>query len=99
MRKPRLRSSLNSNNGRQQVTKIRNQHVYGTPERIREVHEECEWIGRNVSKIDADNPGHLTIYAIPPKRRSKPKPEEEEGEAKRSRPKKGNGYNRHKEMS
>ena len=85
-------------NERQQVSKIRPKHVYGTAERIKQVHEECEWIGRNVSRIDPEDPGHLIIYAIPPKKKSRPKVESEEQPKRESRPKKGNGFNRFKEM-
>lgn len=73
-------------------------HVYDTPERIKEIKEESDFIGRNVSRIDRDDPRHLTIYALPPKRRSKPKAEvdEEKGDERQTR--RGNGYNRYKEM-
>lgn len=76
---------------------MKNKHIYGSPERIKAIKEESDWIGRNVSRIDREDPGHLIIYAIPPKKRSKPKVEEEET-TKERRPRRGNGYNRYREM-
>lgn len=76
--------------------KIKNRHVYDTPERIKEIKEESDWIGRNVSRIDPNNPRHLIIFAIPPKKRTKPKVDEERKTERR--PRRGNGYNRYKEM-
>lgn len=89
--------------------KVRNQHVYATPERIKQLHEECEWIGRNVSRIDPKNHGHLIIYALPPKKRTrkvvenldkrKGVSEDSENKVVRNlRPRRGNGYNRYKDI-
>lgn len=78
------------------MAKIKNKHVYGTPERIKEIKEECDYIGRNVSRIV--EPGHLVIFAFPPKKRSRPKPEEEEKGKTARAARRGNGYDRYKEM-
>lgn len=78
------------------MAKIKNQHIYGTPEEIKRIKEESDYIGRNVSRIAED--GHLIVFAIPPKRKSVKK-KEEETDGKRTRaPRRGNGYNRYKEM-
>ena len=78
------------------MAKVRNKHLYGTPEQIKAWKEESDWIGRNMSRITED--GHLEIFAIPPKKRSRPKDEDEKAENKARRPRRGNGYNRYKEM-
>lgn len=43
--------------------RIKNKHVYASPERIREVAEETKWIGRHDYRILEDD--HLVIYALP----------------------------------
>lgn len=81
------------------MAKIQNKHVYGTPERIKEIKEESDWIGRNVSRIDRENPGHLIVFAIPPKKRSRPKTEEtQEAGSPERKPRRSNGYSRYKEI-
>lgn len=76
------------------MAKVKNAHYYATPERIREMKSEYDFIGRWVTKIDPGNPGHLIVYAVPPKKRDRKK-EEKEVTARQRR---GNGYNRYKEM-
>ena len=78
------------------MAKIRNRHIYGTPEEIKRIKEESDYIGRNVSRIAKD--GHLIIYALPPKKKKRPKTEEKKESANKRRPRRGNGYNRYKEM-
>lgn len=79
------------------MAKIRNKHVYGTSEEIKRIKEEADWIGRNVTRIASD--GHLIIFAIPPKKRTRPKKDEEEKVEQKGRaPRRGNGYDRHKQM-
>lgn len=77
------------------MAKIKNKHIYGTPEEIKRIKEESDYIGRNVSRIAKD--GHLIIFAIPPKRR-KPKQKVDEENTKTRPARRGNGYNRYKEM-
>lgn len=72
------------------MASIKNKHVYGTPERINEIQAELEWIARwPVARLA---PGHLVVYALPPRKPSKPKEEREKADRKR----RGNGYNRTK---
>lgn len=47
------------------AAKIKNRHVYGTPEFLRAMKEELDWNGRNDSEMLSDD--HLVIYALPRK--------------------------------
>lgn len=58
--------------------KIRNKHVYGTPEELRLVKEETDWIGRHQSYMEDEN--HLVILALPRKKEAKRKVRVEESE-------------------
>lgn len=78
------------------MAKIKNQHHYASPARIKEMKEELDFIGRWVTQIDPDDPGHLIVYALPPKRKTKKQEAEEKKKDRQSR--RGNGYDRYKEM-
>ena len=79
------------------MAKIKNKHIYAKPERIKEIKEELDFIAYWVTRIDPDDPGHLIVYALPPKKKSRPKRDDDEKTESR-RPRRGNGYNRYKEM-
>lgn len=79
------------------MAKIKNAHRYGTPEQIKAMKEEEDWNGRHVSRIDPNDPGHLIVFAIPPKRKSKKKDDGKDESSKQRRPRRGNGFNRFKE--
>lgn len=72
-------------------------HLHGTPEQIKAWKEESDWIGRNVSRIE--EPTHLVIYPIAPKKRSRPNKEEEaEDSQKPARARRGNGHTRNRKV-
>lgn len=70
--------------------KIKNKHVYATPQRIREIAEEEQWIGRHRYRVV--DPEHIIIYALPERKKTKKEKRKEIEERKRSR--RGNGYRR-----
>lgn len=47
------------------AAKIKNRHVYGTPEFLKQVKEEIDWNGRNDTEMLDE--GHLVVYALPRK--------------------------------
>jgi hypothetical protein len=75
------------------MAKVRNMHLRGTPEQVKAWKEESDFIGRNLSRIE--EPGHLVIYALPPKRKSR---KEKEEEAREERKRRGNGFTRTKKV-
>jgi hypothetical protein len=62
--------------------KVKNRHVYDTPQRIREIKEEIDWIGRNQTELVDE--GHLVILALPRKPEKKKK-HKEKGEPRGKR--------------
>lgn len=50
------------------MAKARNYHVHGTVEQINRLKEEYEFLGR-VCRIE--EPGHLIVLALPPKKEKK----------------------------
>jgi len=79
------------------VAKVKNLHLYGTPEQVKAWKEEYDYSAKNQSRIDPENPGHLIVFAFPPKNKKEKKKVEESTE-KGARPRRGNGYSRHKNM-
>ena len=73
------------------MARIKNRHIYATPQRIKELKEEYDWMGTWVTQIDPLDSGHLIVYAVPPKRRSKKKADEAKDKQHRG-PRKGNGH-------
>ena len=59
------------------MASVKNYHVYGSVDFINRLKEEYDWLGR-YSKID--KPGHLVVFALPPKKAK------EKVEDKRRRP-------------
>ena len=81
--------------------KIKDQHLYGTPEWVREQYDERVWIGRNAVRIDPNDPGHLIVFAVAPAKKKRKKPVSEETEQVEQKPRdsrRGNGYNRTREV-
>lgn len=81
------------------MAKIRNAHRYGTAEQVKAWKEEEDWNGRHISRIDPNDPGHLIVFAIPPKKKSKKKTDDSVENTRQHRPRRGNGFNRFKEVS
>lgn len=81
---------------------MKNQHIYRrTKAEIDALKEEYDWLGRNVSRVvppseDNLNRWELIVFALPPKKRDR-KSKDEKDEKGRG-PRRGNGFNRHKEM-
>ena len=69
--------------------KIKNKHVYATPARINEIAAETQWIGRH--RYEIIDEGHIVIYALPARKKTKKEKSKEAAERKSRR---GNGYRR-----
>lgn len=61
---------------------MKNRHVHDTPERIKEIKEEIDWVGRNQTELV--NARHLVILALPRKPEKKKK-QKEKGEPRGKR--------------
>lgn len=57
------------------MTATKNQRFYGTPERLQELADEIEFIGRE-HYLDLKN-GMLIVFALPRKHKKSPKTKEE----------------------
>lgn len=72
------------------MARISNLHLYGSPERLKALKEEYDYIARNATRMVA--PGHLVVLALAPKAKKQKKGGGEQEHHRESR--RTNGYSR-----